>query len=120
MLHSGGNVVRHKQYTDGLLTALLVLLSLGPGRSPGAETPYSLQARRSLSNFLRGYEKVGQNRNALRALQTLYMQFLTLARTYLSGAILHFHAVSLPLFCWGSMLPGQQWQRTGTSTLLQP
>lgn len=113
-------MVRDKQYTDGLLTALLVLLSPGTGRSPGAETPYSLQAKESLSNVLRGYEKVGQNRNALRALQTLYMGVLTLARTLLSGAILHFHAVSLPLSCWGNVLVGQPWQRTGTSTLLQP
>lgn len=47
------------KYTSGPLTALLVLLSLGTARSLGAEAPYSLQARLSLSNVLRGYEKVG-------------------------------------------------------------
>lgn len=58
MLPSGRDVVKGKHYTDSPLTALLVLLSLGPGRSPGPESSYSWKVRLLLSVVSRGYKMV--------------------------------------------------------------
>lgn len=52
-------MVKGKQYTDSLLTALLVLLSQGAGRSPGTKALCSLRARLSLPNVPKGHKNVG-------------------------------------------------------------
>lgn len=107
---------KKSKYTNGPLTALLVSLSPGTRSSPGACTVCKPGCCYLMSQ---GLMKRLVARRPLGALQTLCLRALTLARTRLSGAFLHFHAVLLALSRRGSVLAGRLWQGKGSCALLQ-